>query len=412
MIREYQKELSERAYQILKELHIVYLAMEMRVGKTLIALLIAQQLQAKHILFITKKKAIYSIIEDCEREGFDFDLEVINYEQLHKLNKDYDLVIVDEAHLLGAYPKPSLRTQRLKTIVKNNYLILLSGTPTPESFSQIFHQFWISNYSPFTEVNFYKWAHQYVNIKQKLIRGLRINDYSNANQKLIEPLIDKYFVRYTREEAGFNFKDVQENIIKIDIDTRIHTLANLILKENYFKFKNGSEIVIDQPAKLQNKLHQIFSGTVIDEKGKGIILDYSKAKYIKQNYQNQVIAIFYKFKAEREALLKIMGDEITEDIQEFKNDVKRIYISQIQSGSMGTDLSRADILIFYNIDFSAVQYWQARARIQNLNRVKTPQVHWIFSNGGIEEKIYKVVLKKKDYTNYYFKKDYLIQNAK
>jgi SNF2 family DNA or RNA helicase len=79
---------------------------------------------------------------------------------------------------------------------------------------------------------------------------------------------------------------------------------------------------------------------------------------------------------------------------------------------MGVDLSIADVLIFYNIDFSAVQYWQARSRLQNLNRTKPAIVHWVFADGGIEEKIYKVVNKKKNYTYYYFSKDYDIERKK
>jgi hypothetical protein len=34
------------------------------------------------------------------------------------------------------------------------------------------------------------------------------------------------------------------------------------------------------------------------------------------------------------------------------------------------------------------------------------KVYWIFTEGGIEEKIYKVVKSKKKYTNNIFKKDY------
>jgi hypothetical protein len=35
------------------------------------------------------------------------------------------------------------------------------------------------------------------------------------------------------------------------------------------------------------------------------------------------------------------------------------------------------------------------------------EIFWIFSNGGIEDKIYKVVKSKKKYTLNVFKKDYL-----
>jgi hypothetical protein len=44
--------------------------------------------------------------------------------------------------------------------------------------------------------------------------------------------------------------------------------------------------------------------------------------------------------------------------------------------------------------------------MQSKERIKESIVHWIFVKGGIEEKIYKVVLQKKDYTTKYFDRDY------
>jgi hypothetical protein len=69
-------------------------------------------------------------------------------------------------------------------------------------------------------------------------------------------------------------------------------------------------------------------------------------------------------------------------------------------------LSTADALVFYNIDFSATSYWQSRARIQTKDRVKEAQIYWIFSEGGIEDKVYKAVMDKRDFTTEYFKKEY------
>jgi hypothetical protein len=40
--------------------------------------------------------------------------------------------------------------------------------------------------------------------------------------------------------------------------------------------------------------------------------------------------------------------------------------------------------------------------------VKEANIHWIFSKGGIEDKIYEAVMNKKDYTTYHFKKDFNI----
>ena len=61
-LRDYQIELSNKGAEILQRLKIVYLAMEVRTGKTLTSLEIAKLYGAKNVLFLTKKKAIQSIL--------------------------------------------------------------------------------------------------------------------------------------------------------------------------------------------------------------------------------------------------------------------------------------------------------------------------------------------------------------
>ena len=62
--REYQKEIVERGAGVMRRYGFVYLAMEVRTGKTLTSLGIAEELGAKNVLFLTKKKAISSIQDD------------------------------------------------------------------------------------------------------------------------------------------------------------------------------------------------------------------------------------------------------------------------------------------------------------------------------------------------------------
>jgi hypothetical protein len=47
--------------------------------------------------------------------------------------------------------------------------------------------------------------------------------------------------------------------------------------------------------------------------------------------------------------------------------------------------------------------------MQNKDREEASKVYWLFADGGIEEKIYKAVKHKKDYTLSYFKNDYGIE---
>ncbi len=134
-LRPYQADIVKQGTAIIKQHRFLYLAMEVRTGKTLTSLSISGLLPVRNLLFITKKKAISSIQDDYHKLNPDFDITVINYESLHKIESSlFQMIICDEAHGMGAYPKPSLRSKLVKTLIKINhdpYVILLSGTPTP-----------------------------------------------------------------------------------------------------------------------------------------------------------------------------------------------------------------------------------------------------------------------------------------
>jgi hypothetical protein len=174
----------------------------------------------------------------------------------------------------------------------------------------------------------------------------------------------------------------------------------------------GKEEVIlaDTPVKLMQKLHQLWSGTVKFESGNSMVIDTTKAECIKWKFSDHKIGIFYKFKEELSALQQVFGDSLTTELDEFDSTDKNIAL-QIISGREGISLKNADYLVFYNIDFSATSYWQARDRLTTMER-KFNKVYWVFSKGGIEDKIYKTVKAKKKYTINIFKKDYEKKNER
>jgi hypothetical protein len=92
-------------------------------------------------------------------------------------------------------------------------------------------------------------------------------------------------------------------------------------------------------------------------------------------------------------------------LEDFDAGKCQVIALQIVSGREGISLKNADYVVFYNIDFSATSYWQARDRMTTMDR-KFNKVFWIFSVGGIEDKIYKAVKSKRSYTLNIFKKDY------
>ena len=407
-LRDYQEDISNRAVDILREHGLVYLALEPRVGKTLTAFATAFKYGAKSLLFVTKKKAKADIMAQVLDSGYEYDrIDVTNYEQLHNYLPEYDIIIIDEAHVIGAFPTPSLRTKELKRICNGKPIIFLSGSPSPESFSQLYHQFWVSSFSPFAEYkNFYKWAADYVDISKKYLYGKSINDYSNAKQDMINDATSHLFISFTQMEAGFT-ELVKENILYVKMEAATYKFAERLRIDKIVTNKEGASVLADTAVKLMQKLHQIYSGSIIidEPERKGKVFDYTKAEFIKEYFKGKKIAIFYKFKAEEMAIRWVLG-KVYDDPMEFNNADSGVFISQIVSGREGIRLDTADALVMYNIDFSATSYWQSRARIQTKDRVKEAQLYWIFAEGGIEDKIYKAVMDKRDYTLSHFRKDY------
>lgn len=425
-LRDYQYELSVEASHRLTEYGMAYLSMEVRTGKTLTSIAAAENIislkkDAGKVLFVTKKKAMLDVMAQFDAYSKKIqDFCCINYESLHKLDDEadnLDVVILDEAHSIGAFPKPSKRFKDIRAILNrktntNTKVLLLSGTPSPESYSQLYHQFAVSKYyNPFKMYSsFYKWAGTFVNKKQKYVaHGNMVNDYTDARKDLIDKELEKYFLTYTQGQAGFHI-EVKEEVLTVPMQEVTYRIINNLMKDLVFE-GNEKDIVADTGVKLQSKIHQLCSGTIKFDDGSHAIVDASKVHFILDRFKGQKIAIFYKFKAEFE-LLKRHIKKFTTEPTEFNESEDLTFLGQIQSVREGINLSTADCLVMYNIDFSAVSYWQGRDRLSTKDRTKENIVYWIFAEDGIEHKVYNKVMSKRDFTNSYFLNEYNIDKSK
>ena len=408
-LRDYQIDIANKAFEILKRTGIVYLACEVRVGKSVMSLETCRLYGAKKVLFLTKKKAIKSIEDDYKDFGFDnyFNLTVINDESMHKVKGEFDIIIHDEHHRFGSFPKPSSGAKLFKEKYGHLPMIFLSGTPHPESYCQLYHQIWVKKNFWKNEFNtFYKFANKYVNITEKHLGYAKVKDYSKVNDnglKLAHKINDLIFVRYTQEEADFT-SSVKETVLECELKPKTYDIIKSLKKDLFYELGNDKIIISDTAVKLQQKLHQLYSGTVKFEDDSSMVIDCSKAEFIKHYFKDKKIAVFYKFKAELDQLKQVFKDDITDDLKIF-NDTNKSIACQIVKFREGVSLKKADYLVYLNIDFSAVSYFQSRDRLTSFERASN-DVFWIFSKGGIEHQIYRSVLNKKNYTLSVFKKDY------
>ena len=386
----HQIEYADKVWDILKVKGYAYLAGLPRSGKTLTSILVAEKSnKISSVLVLTKKAAISGwtkFTEDTEL-GLEHKYTITNYEQAHKLKStDYQLVIIDESHNLGTLGKPSKRIQTIKKLCYNMPHIHLSGTAIVESACGIYHQMYISKYTPFLFKNFYDFFRKYGSPYYIKAAGRDIQQYDKFKPELMDK-INEFTIYMTQEDAGIS-QDVQavDKIHYVELSEQTKLLYNRVQKDLVIEnIQEGYDLVCDSTMKLRTSLHMIESGVLKIDDTYLFLGNLEKVQYIKNTFGDTAdTGIMCHFVGERMLLEK-----------HFK--YAKIYSSS--SHAEGVDLSHLRNFIILSSDYSGSKFVQRRDRIVNINGSNSTVVHHILVKRAISEQVYKKVSKKMDFNN-------------
>jgi hypothetical protein len=419
--KQHQLHYSKLVYDQVKSKGYAYLAGKPRSGKTYTAILACEcSDKINRVLVLTTKKAIegwHVFIDDTLKHKYD----IINYEQAGsvkaithdgsgrkykvpkiiiqlKVNPElYGLVIIDESHNTGAFPKPSGRYKVISKICANLPHIHLSGTAIVESQASIYHQMNISKFSPFKHKNFYDFHKEFGEPYYIKAGGRDINQYDKVKDTLL-PLINTFTIYMTQEDAGiseeFQAVDIKHYIVLSDKtrqlyndlqDDNIVDVFTNILSETSVEANEAYKLVCDTVMKLRTSLHMLEGGAAKIDDTYIDLGNREKVNYIKEHFGDiSTTGIMCHFIGERQILEK-----------EFK--YAEIYSSQ--SHAEGVDLSHLENFVVYSAGYSGAKYIQRRDRTVNLEVKKERLVHHLLVKGAVSEQVFKRVTKKEDFNN-------------
>ena len=266
--------------------------------------------------------------------------------------------------------------------------IHLSGTAVVESPCSIYHQMFISKYTPFKHKNFYRF-HDEFGIKYYIkAQGRDIAQYDRFKPELLDR-INEFTVYMTQEDAGIS-RDLQavDKVHYVTLNESTKMLYNELQEHQIASVCSNDcryDLVCDSVMKLRTSLHMIESGVVKVDDQYLMLGNTEKVDYIKDTFgDSEDIGIMCHFVGERKLLEK-----------EFKH--AKIYSSS--SHAEGVDLSHLKSFIILSSDYSGAKFIQRRDRIINVNGSNTLEVHHILVKGAISEQVYKKVSKKEDFNN-------------
>ena len=391
MIKPYphQIDLAEQVLAVLRENGLAYLASEERTGKTLAAILAAEASLASNILVLTKKKPLDGWISTLAEYPHLKTYYVTNYHQAHKIQQDYDLVILDEAHnYISGFPKPSTMWSTVRRLCKGKPIIYLSATPRPQGTQQLFHQFKLSDWSPWSNYkNFYHW-HKVLGIPYTImVDGNKKNMYDKTKPEAWEQ-VQHLFITKTRAALGFEHEP-EDKLHYIELSEETKQLYNVLVKDRIVYGLADEPLVCDTGPKYRVSLHMIEGGTIKIGKKYIQLPNTEKIDYILKTWGDSPDLV-------------IMHNYI-EEANKLAAYFKQAKILQATSYAEGVDLSMYKHLVIYSQDFSTARHTQRRARQANKNRKEPIVVHFLLVKKGSSERVYKTVsVNKKNFVDTVF----------
>lgn len=411
------------------------LTLEMRTGKTHVALECAKHFKVP-LLIVCPKVARPVWQKHIKKLGVELLIPVIfltHYEELVRnarfwyawADRRYGFfMIVDESHFIKS--RGSDRSRVVRTIARRSkYRLALTGTPIAQGLQDAWAQYdylghkfgpwentWIGGLDGHIVPGFQSTYLTYGGFKNHEIVGYR-------NVERFNKIFHKYQFRITlreaKEEGGKGSMVLRYQKRYFDLDDVAQGVYDT-LQEELETIVNQKKIRVPNVLACVAKLQQIAGGFVIEQvftgrytrQGKPInhkevhkIPGTSKLDLLLENIRTieGKFIVICRFIHELEAVKELLeGEGYTVAIVrgghpydgEFATDV---ICMQVQSG-MAVDMSKADTVVFYSLDYSYINFEQSRFRILSYDKSFGKYI-FLLAKRTVDEVVYAAIKSKK-----------------
>ena len=319
---------------------------------------------------------------------------VINYElafrrpQISQL-KDFTLLL-DESSLIQN--ETAKRSKFILNKLKPANVILLSGTPTGGKYENLWSQMRLLGW----DISKTTYWNTFINYHYEDMGGFPhkiIDDYKNVER-----------LKRKMREYGCHFLKTDE---VMDLPAQIFTKVKVPASKKYKKFKKDRVVEVDGTQLLgDNTLTKMLYE-------RQLCGQYSKDKLeaFKDLVEstNDRLIVFYNFTAELHAMVCglfdrpvsiVNGNE--KSLSNYDKYDNSITFIQYQAGAMGLNLQKANKIIYFSPPLSSELYEQSKKRINRIGQDRTCYYYNLTVTGSVEERIYKTLAMRKDFTEALF----------
>lgn len=316
----------------------------------------------------------------------------------------FDTIIVDES---TAFKNASAdRSKALKSLsCRFKYKVLMSGTPCPNSITDLWHQVMVLDNGERLGRSFFRFRSISQENKSTGIYP-KWEDKANIHE-VVALMLSDITVRHKLEDCI----DIPENF-QYDVRYEMSpssTKAYTALKNDRVLNLTNTSVSIAQASALIQKLLQVSSGSVYGEQGAGLV---DGGRYdlildlIEQREQCLVAFIWGHQKKElvdRATARKISFavidgsvplDDRTQAVQDFQDGKIKVIFAHPQSAGHGLTLTKGTSTIWASPTYNYEHYEQFNRRIYRATQTQKTETIHIIANNTVEDHVYNCLKNK------------------
>lgn len=420
----------EIALEIIKEKRHFGIFFDMGVGKTalmlsLIEYLVFDKLDISNVLIIAPASVANELtVWQDEIQKWDnfsyfdyFDLSGSKKQRIEKLNVNkssitimsdaliqwwhddygnldmFDMIIIDESSRFK-----SSKAKKFKTLAKMIDLVrhrvyLLSGTPTPNGWEDIWSQIFLLDKGKRLGTSFWKFIDTYF-----MTFGYK-RYLSKPNRDHLTSLIKDICMFASSEHVVLPAK-IEEKIY-LSFNPQKQKIFN-DFKRDYIMELQQKEITVLSKQILINKCLQLSNGCIYHDKmGNFTNFDDTKLNFVKQyseEHPDENILVFYCYKFDKTRLLTLPNARAIED-RKSKNEWNKgnikIGVISPMSFQYGGNLQYGGYtIIWFGLVWGLENYLQSNKRLWRPGQLHAVKIMYLLMKGTWDEYVYKVVITK------------------
>ena len=323
-----------------------------------------------------------------------------------------DAIIFDESH---QYKRPGGRgaqdawrfVRRLRTSRRDRqpYVLLLSGTPNPKGWRDLFAQFRLMDETIFgTSAGAFDERHVVYGHGKRRYTILKYR-----NEERILKRVRAHSISVSARDAGL--QGVREwNPIKVELPARAMT-AYLQMAKDFMTEVDGELITAKNIGVMRLRLLQITGGFTTE----GKTIHREKVEAVRAycellQEQGEPYIVGCRFTSEVHATLEALGKfsrvEVVHGetrrnrdlaIKAFQRGTLDGLVFQVQSGSAAIELSRAAELVFYSFPDGWVEFKQFGDRVLGPNQHRPVRYTPILAQGTLDKSVVRALQRKEDW---------------